>query len=78
MPKIRNDKVTANAQSLIHLYFFSQKEQRCTQELGFVYLPSLLSFLVRVLFGMPFLHLFSLVMICFYTFFGNVLIYVVK
>ena len=33
--------------------------KRCCDGWGFVYLPSLLSFLVCVLFGMPFLHLFK-------------------
>ena len=44
----------------LHLYSFVK---RCRDGWGFVYLPSLLSFLVCVLFGTPFLHLLSFLMI---------------
>ena len=43
-------KVMVRIQSLIHHYIFSQRAK--VYELGFVYLPSLLSFIVCVLFGM--------------------------
>ena len=59
-------KVMVNIQSLIHPNVFSQKSKDVGR--GFVYLPSLLSFLVCVFFGIPFLHLFLFIMIFFLVF----------